>query len=784
MDTLDQKDSLQSQNIEEQASETVTKEAKKEKKATEKKEKKVKADSDQSSKKVAKKKTETKKKSDSADLKAIPDEQVEDKKKSKKSSAVKEKTIKEDKKTPAGKKKTTSKLSEEAPVAEISEEQAEDKKKSKKTSSKKKETVSQLPEEAPVSETSEEVKEKKKTKKQEEVPVEEPVTEATENIPAPEKTSEVSVEITPNAVEESEEPATPTEDYSQYSEEELVAKAKELMEDVTDSYAELKERLDGIKHTFYKKFKYRQENLKKEFLEAGGLEEDFSAPEDELENEIKAVLNTYREKRNAELQALEKEKQDNLNAKNRILEELKGLLESTEDFGKKVPIFQKLQQEWKTIGQVPPAEVANLWKNYQLYVETFYDNLKINNELRDYDFRKNLEAKSLLCDQTEKLAEEADVVAAFRKLQIFHEEWREIGPVSRENRESIWERFKAASTVINKKHHDYFDKLREGESENLVLKTAICEKVEAITTDNLSSYKEWQDKTDEIVALQDEWKKIGFAPKKDNVAIYERFRAACDSFFQKKNEYYKAAKEVLVENLAKKIALCEKAEELKDSQSWKETADKMVQLQKEWKTIGSVPKKQSDAVWKRFISACDYFFDQKEKDFKSQKGEQENNLKRKRELIGQINALETAGKDQTESLKTLKALIVEYNEIGHVPFKEKDKLYKEYKTAIDAQFDRLNMDQASRRMDFFRANLEDMAGKGQQKLQSERKRLMRVYESLNSEIATFENNIGFFSGSSKNAAGMIKDMERKIAKLKEERELVVEKIKMLEDTAK
>jgi hypothetical protein len=608
-------------------------------------------------------------------------------------------------------------------------------------------------------------------------------------------------ETTANQVHNEEETATPspeetpvaesveqitgqTEDYSQLSEEELVTKAKELIEGVSDSYADIKDKLDEIKHNFYKKFKYKQENLKKAFIEAGGLAEDFTAPEDELENQIKTVLNTYREKRNTEIQAAEKEKQNNLEAKNKILEELKGLLESTEDFGKKVPVFQKLQQDWKAIGQVPPAEVANLWKNYQLYVETFYDNLKINNELRDYDFRKNLEAKSALCEQAEKLAEEADVIAAFRKLQLFHEEWREIGPVSRENRESVWERFKAASTVINKKHHDHFDKLREGEAENLVLKTAICEKVEAIDPVNLSTYKEWQEKTDEIVALQEEWKKIGFAPKKDNVAVYERFRTACDNFFQKKNEYYKAAKDLLIENLAKKIALCEKAEALKDNQSWKETADKMIQLQKDWKTIGAVPKKQSDVVWKRFISACDYFFEQKEKNFKSQKDEQETNLKRKKELIAQINALTTAELDQSEAFKTLKALIVEWNEVGHVPFKEKDRLYKEYKTAIDAQFDRLNMDQTSRRMDFFKANLEDMAEKGQQKLQSERKRLMRVYDSLNNDIATYENNIGFFSGSSKNAAGMIKDMERKIAKLKEERELVVEKIKMLEETAK
>jgi len=717
MDTLEQKDALQSQNTEEKALETTVNQVNNEEE-------------------IVEAKKEDKK-----------EEEVESSIESKEESSEKEETI-----SPSLEENINIVVESIEKPAEQSTEQTED--------------FSLLSEEEVESsvESKEESSEKEETIS-----------------PSPEENINIVVESTEKPAEQSTEQ---TEDFSLLSEEELVAKAKELMESVSDSYAEVKDKLDDIKHNFYKKIKHRQESLKKMFIEAGGLAEEFVAPEDALENQIKEVLNLYREKRNAEIQAVEKEKQDNLNAKNKILEELKALLESTEDFGKKVPVFQKLQQDWKTIGQVPPAEVANLWKNYQLYVETFYDNLKINNELRDYDFRKNLEAKTALCEQAEKLAEEADVISAFRKLQMFHDEWREIGPVSRENREPVWERFKAASTVINKKHHDHFDKLREGEAENLVLKTAICEKVEEIDITNLSSYKEWQDRTDEIVALQEEWKKIGFAPKKDNVAIYERFRTACDNFFQKKNEYYKAAKDVLVDNLAKKITLCEKAETLKDSQNWKETADKMIQLQKDWKTIGSVPKKQSDAVWKRFITACDYFFEQKEKNFKSQKDEQESNLKRKKELIGQINALTSAGQEQSEAFKTLKALIVEWNEVGHVPFKEKDKLYKEYKTAIDAQFDRLNMDQASRRMDFFKANLEDMAEKGQQKLLGERKRLMRVYDSLNNDIATYENNIGFFSGSSKNAAGMIKDMERKIAKLKEERELVIEKIKMLEDSTK
>lgn len=743
MDTLDQKDS-QSRNMEEKSQEVVENQLNKDENVVEAAETETVQPSETKSEKEEKQ-TE---KSASADLENTPEEQVKDK----------SEPIESDE------KQSEEVLSSEEPVKEevATEDNADNIEEAEQPEEQPKEVLSveeSVKEEVAAEDNSDNIE---KTKKP----------EASKEEPVIEKESE----------ENKSEIADEEIDYAALSDEELVAKAKALIDGVIESYAGIKEKLDEIKQNFYKRLKQKQEDLKKAFLDAGGLEEDFAVEADALEGELKALLNLYKEKRNAEIQAIEKEKQDNLSAKNKILEELKALLENAEDFGKKVPAFQKLQQDWKTIGQVPAAEVTNLWKNYQLYVETFYDNLKINNELRDYDFRKNLEAKSSLCEQAEKLAEEADIVLAFRRLQVLHDEWRETGPVSRENRESIWERFKAASTIINKKHHDYFDKLREGEAENLVQKTALCEKVEAVTTDGLVTYKEWQEKTDEVITLQEEWKKIGFAPKKDNVAIYERFRTACDNFFQKKNAFYKAAKEVLVDNLTKKIQLCEKAEALKEDQNWKETADKLIQLQKDWKTIGPVPKKQSDVVWKRFISACDYFFDQKEKNFKSQKGEQESNLKRKKELIDQINALEVG--DQNESFKTLKALIVEWNEVGHVPFKDKDKIYKEYKTAIDAQFDRLNMDQASRRMDFFRANLEDMAEKGPQKLLSERKRLMRVYEALNNDISTSENNIGFFSGSSKNAAGMIKDMERKIAKLKEERDLVIEKIKMLEDSTK
>ena len=589
-----------------------------------------------------------------------------------------------------------------------------------------------------------------------------------------------------NIIEECEEDSdvnVVVEDFSSLSLAELVSKAKSLTEGEFEEYAPLKANLDSIKHFFYKQLRLNNEDSKKKFLEEGGVEEDFKAPVEPLEAELKSVLSAFREKRNAELQRIEKEKNDNLAAKNRILEGLKELLSNAEDFGKKIPAFQKLQQEWKEVGQVPASDVADLWKNYQLCVEQFYDNLKINNELREYDFKKNLESKTNLCEQAEALAEVSDVVEAFKKLQALHDEWREVGPVSKENREPIWNRFKAASTVVNKRHHDYFDALREERLNNLAKKTALCEKVEAVDITSLSSYKDWQDQTDAIVEIQGEWKKIGFAPSKNNEAIYERFRAACDKFFNAKNDFYKDSKEKLAANLEKKIAFCEKAEALKDSEDWKGTTDKLVQLQKEWKTIGAVPKKHSDAVWKRFVAACDYFFERKNEQQKALKNDQEENLKKKKALIGQIKAIEI-GEDHNEAYKTLKGLIAEWNEVGHVPFRDKDKIYKEYKAAIDEKFDKLNLDQAARRMDVFKSNLEEMAEKGQQKLLGERKRLVRLYDSLSSDIATAENNIGFFSANSKGAVGLIKEMERKIEKLKEERNLVLEKIKMLEDTVK
>ncbi len=574
------------------------------------------------------------------------------------------------------------------------------------------------------------------------------------------------------------------EDFGNMTEGELVEKAKELMKSNPESYASLRGKMDAIKYNFYKKLRAKNDELKQKFIEEGGLPEDFKPAENPLDTELKEILQNYKDKRVAEFQRGELEKQNNLNEKNRILEELKKLLENTEeDFGKKVPQFQKLQQEWKSVGVVPQSEVNALWSAYQLCVENFYDNLKINNELRDYDFRKNLEQKVALCEQAEALSSEKDVIAAFRRLQVLHEEWREIGPVSRENRESIWTRFKDASTVINKRHHDYFDKLRANEVENLRKKTALCEQIEAIDLSAIASFKDWQEKSEAILALQEEWKKIGFAPKKDNVAIYERFRATCDKFFKTKNEYFRSVKDQLSENLAKKIALCEQAEANMDSTDWKSASDLFVKLQQDWKKIGAVPKKQSDVVWKRFLAACDHFFAKKGEQFKSQRQEQDENLKQKKALVEKIKGM-VIGEDHEASFNELKSLIAEWNAVGHVPFKDKDKLYNAYKAAIDEKFEKLNVDKSNRRMDVFKANVQDLAEKGEQKLIAERKKLLRQYEALSADITNYENNIGFFSASSKNAESLIKDMVNKIQKLKKERDMIVEKVKLLDEAAK
>lgn len=538
--------------------------------------------------------------------------------------------------------------------------------------------------------------------------------------------------------------------------------------------------VESLKQAYYKIRRNEVDELRKAFVEQGGDEKDFTAPEDTQENFLKELLGSYKEKKAAYLAEEEKQKAENYEIKLQLIEQLKMLCESQDDFNKLYNEFKDIQQKWKEIKLVPEEHANELWKEYQTYSEAFYDLIKINNQFRDYDFKKNLVLKTALCEAVEKLQDEKDIISAFHQLQKLHQQWREIGPVAKELREELWGRFKAASTVINKRHQQHFENLKAKEQENLVAKTAICEEIEGIDYAALQTFKDWDEKNNEVLALQQKWRTIGFTPKKHNTKIFERFRAACDVFFTKKTEFYKSIKAEMEKNLEKKRALCEKAEALKDSTDWKGTTEKMIALQKEWKTIGQVTRRHSDSIWKRFITACDYFFDNKNKNVSSQKSEEQTNLEEKKALIEKVKTMDES-LDTEEAITTLKEWIAEWNEIGHVPFKEKDKVYKAFHEAVDAQFDRLKVDQRDRRMKSYRNNVSEMAGKGKGKLYSERDRLMRTYERMKNDLQTYENNIGFLTISSKGGSGLVKEMERKIEKLKAEMELTVKKIEAIDE---
>lgn len=612
-----------------------------------------------------------------------------------------------------------------------------------------------------------------------------------EETKAPEVTPEnnIAAEVeTTGTVEETTETATDAtvtveeataNALGKLSKEEILEKLTELVNAAAET---ARNEVESLKQAFYKIHRAEVEESKKTFLEDGGEEKDFVAPEDEAENKLKELLTVYKEKRAAILAEEDRVKAANYALKLQLIDQLKILTESQDDFNKLYNDFKDIQQRWKEIKLVPQEHANELWKNYQTYSERFYDIIKINNQFRDYDFKKNLELKTALCETVEKLQTEPDVVSAFHQLQKLHQQWREIGPVAKELREELWARFKAASTVINKRHQEHFESLKSKEQENLIAKTAICEEIEGIDFEALKTFKDWEEKNKEVIALQEKWKTIGFAPKKSNVKIFERFRAACDVYFNKKSTFYKGIKEEMEKNLELKKALCEKAEALKDSTEWKSTTEKMIALQKEWKTIGSVARKHSDIVWKRFISACDYFFEQKNKNVSSQKSVEQTNLAAKKALIEKINKLDEAlGTD--DALAELKGLMAEWNTIGHVPFKEKDKIYKEYHEAVDNQFDRLKVDQTDRKMQSYRSNLNDMTsgehGKG--KLYGEREKLMRMYDRMKNELQTYENNIGFLSISSKGGGGLVKEMERKIEKLKDEMALIIKKIDAIDE---
>ena len=579
-----------------------------------------------------------------------------------------------------------------------------------------------------------------------------------------------------------EEPAAEEEATEETASKKVYATKKEVIERIKElahgDESPTKEEVDLLKTTFYKLHFAEREAAQKAYLEAGGDPEKYTILPDEDEEVFKAEMGVVKEKRAKMFLEQEAEKQENLKKKLDIIEKIKGMVTSPEEANKNYQEFKKLQQEWKEIRLVPAEKANELWRNYQLYVEQFYDLLKLNSEAREYDFKKNLEIKNRLCEAAEKLADEPDVISAFHQLQKLHQEYRETGPVAKDLREEIWTRFKAASTVINKKHQQHFDNLRSKEEENLARKTELCEKVEAIAKEENKGAGDWERHTKQIIDLQAEWKTIGFAPQKMNVKIFERFRAACDDFFGRKAEFFKDMKAKFAENADKKRALIEQAKALQDSTEWKSTSDKLIALQKEWKTIGMVPKRLGDQLWNEFLTACNKFFEARNAANQGTRTAERDNLQKKRDIIAQLKALaEEAGENLQEKVQQL---VDEYQGIGHVPFKEKDKIFKEYHEVLDKLYKDLNISTARRRLDNFKSNIKNMAERGGDVLDNERARLMRRYEGLKQEIQTYENNLGFLNASSKKGNSLIDEMNRKVQKLKDDCELVRQKIKAID----
>lgn len=525
----------------------------------------------------------------------------------------------------------------------------------------------------------------------------------------------------------------------------------------------------------------RKEELAKEkeaFIAKGNEEAAFAPAADELEEQFKSLYAEIKEKRAAYNAAQDALKAENLAKKREIISKINEIAEDADNVNRQYSTVQQLQQDFKAIGEVPSENDTEVWKAYQVAVERFYDLLKMNKELRDYDFKKNLEQKQALCAEAEALDEEADIVDAFKKLQQLHISWREIGPVSKEIREELWTRFKNASAVINKKYQSFFEERKANEKKNAEGKEALCVKIEAISTDNLKTYAAWDEATKAIIGLQEEWKKLGFASRKVNTELFARFRKSCDEFFAKKAEFFKRMKDELAANLAKKIELCEKAEALKDSTEWKKTTDALIALQKEWKTVGPVVKKHSDAVWKRFIAACDAFFEEKKKQNVNVHSVEHENLKQKKDIIAQINSI-LENKDAEDAPNKVRELMKKWQEVGHVPYKEKDKVYAEYKAAIDKAFEQLDMKAKKARMANFANSINQMSDTG--KVYHERERLVRAYEMKSQELKTYENNLGFFNAQSKSGNSLVKEMERKIANIKEEIAMLEQKIKLIDE---
>lgn len=615
--------------------------------------------------------------------------------------------------------------------------------------------------------------------------------QGTEEVKQSETTVEQIVNNAEIAVEVAKDTVIAATDNQQLREEDTLANTvydskKEIVERVkaiADSEeTPEKAEVDHLKTSFYRLHFAEREAQQKAFLEAGGDPEKYQVLPDEEEEAFKIAMSVIKEKRQRAFLEQEELKQQNLKKKEAIIEKVKTMATTPEEANNNFQEFKALQQEWKAIKPVPAEKVNELWRSYQLYVEQYYDLLNLNREAREYDFKKNLEKKTQLCEAAEKLADESDVISAFHQLQDLHQEYRETGPVEKELREQVWQRFKAASTIINKRHQQHFEEIRAEEEDNLVKKTALCEKIEGIVKQERKNSGDWDNHSKEIIALQQEWKTIGFTPQKMNTKIFERFRAACDEFFTKKGEYFKELKDKYAENAKRKQELVAKAQELKDSTDWKKTSDKLIALQKEWKTIGMVPKRLGDQLWEDFLAACNHFFEARNAVHADERNEERENLAKKNEIIEKLKQLAEGAVENLQ--EEMRKLTDEFNKIGHVPFKEKDKMFKEYHDILDKLHKTLNVKASRHRMDNFRNNLKKVAQRGENAIDNERGRLMRHFEQLKQEINTYENNIGFLNISSKKGNSLIDDMNRRVQKLKDELAETKQKIKTIDDEKK
>jgi len=566
-------------------------------------------------------------------------------------------------------------------------------------------------------------------------------------------------------------------DFTLLDKKELLVALENILD--TEPIQDIKADVDAIKASFYKQNKVDIEENKKAFIENGGEPEAFVIEIDEDEEKLKQLIGKYKSAKAEYNKNIELEKEANVKKKLEIIENINNLINGKESINRTFEEFHTLQKQWNEVGVVPQANVKNLWETYHHTVEKFYDFIKINRELRDLDFRRNLESKLNLCDRADELLIEPSVVKAFNSLQKLHEQWREIGPVPNEKREELWERFKDTTSKINKAHQSYFDKLKESQVNNLKAKIVLCEKAEEISALEPQKHKEWDDRTTEIVDLQKLWRAIGFATKRENNSIFERFRVACDKFFTKKRDFYKVYKDEQTQNMQMKTQLCMAAEAIKDSTDWKATTDELIGLQKQWKEIGPVHRKQSDAIWKRFRAACNDFFESKENHFANIDQEYNDNLTKKKELIEKVKTI-NSDNDANDALKSLNEIQREWTLIGFVPFKHKDKVQKEFRAAVDAQFDNLNIDKVKRSVFAFKQKINNLSeGKrGERKIQYEKDKIRETIKQLESDINLLDNNIGFFA-KTKGAESLIRDVHKKIEDTKESIKIEKQKLNML-----